>query len=64
MILDNDMADWMKDETWDRITVNESDGMVFYGHDDEETGYTTWYGKDGIADSQTPIPKDEDEDYW
>lgn len=60
MNTNSDMADWMKDETWDRISVNESDGMVFYGSDDEETGYTYWYDKNGNADCQTPIPKDED----
>ncbi len=57
-----EMADWMKDEEWDRVTVNESDGMVFFGSDDKDTGVTTWYDKDGISDSQTPTPKDDEDD--
>ena len=36
--------------------------MVFFGSDDKDTGVTTWYDKDGIADSQTPTPKDDEDD--
>lgn len=43
-------------DDYDRIDVNDSDGQVFYGYDDEDTGTTTWYDKDGGLDCITPTP--------
>lgn len=44
---------------YDRYERNESDGMGFYGYDDEETGTTEWYTEDGVLDSITDIPGDD-----
>lgn len=46
------------DRTWKN---NDSDGETYYGYDDE-TGYTTWYNRDGQADSRTPTPTDEEQE--
>lgn len=43
----------------DRIEVNETGGMVFYGYDDDD-GTTTWYTRSGDCDSVTPTPNDDD----
>lgn len=48
---------------YDHFERNETDGMGFYGYDDEESGMTDWYTEDGILDSRTETPKDNEEDY-
>lgn len=45
----------------DREYTNESDGQHFNGYDDKETGMTTWYDDDGVADCQLPTPVYEDD---
>lgn len=50
-------------ENYDRVDVNESDGQVFYGYDDEESGRTYWYDSDNNLDSYTDTPYDDDDDY-
>lgn len=49
----------MSPEGYDRIDVNESDGQVFYGYDDED-GTTIWYDENNNADCITETPYDED----
>lgn len=49
----------MDPNDYDRITENESDGQTFYGYDDGD-GTTDWYTEDGILDSSTPTPSDND----
>lgn len=49
------------DDDYDRVSVNESDGMTFYGYDDSDTGRTTWYTEDGTLDCVTDTPYDEDD---
>ena len=44
---------------YDRVDVNESDGMVFYGYDDHDSGTTTWYTEDGSCDCVTATPDDD-----
>lgn len=46
--------------------TSKSDGNTYYGYDDKDTGVTTWYDKDGIADCQTRTPSsdDDDDDDW
>ena len=44
---------------YDRIDVNESDGQVFYGFDDKESGRTTWYDQNGSPDCITDTPSDD-----
>lgn len=44
---------------YDRIDVNESDGMVFYGYDDD-CGTTAWYDSNNNLDSITDTPSDDD----
>ncbi|MDP4133407.1 MAG: hypothetical protein Q8882_05295 [Bacillota bacterium] len=51
--------DWMDD--YDRTETNESDGKTFYGFDDEDDGTTMWYSEDGILDSVTPTPADDED---
>ena len=46
-------------EGYDRVEVNESDGQVFYGYDDEEIGTTSWYDSDNNIDCITETPDDE-----
>lgn len=45
---------------YDRTSVNESDGAIFYGYDDDE-GYTWWYDENGNFDTRTDTPEDEDD---
>lgn len=40
----------LDDEQYDRIDVNEMDGKVFYGYDDDEQGTTEWYDEEGNLD--------------
>lgn len=48
---------------FDRIwRNNNSDGRVFYGFDDKETGTTDWYDRNGYLDSSTPTPSDAEQD--
>lgn len=42
----------LDDNDYDYIRVNESDGMTFYGYEDDE-GRITWYMEDGACDSVT-----------
>lgn len=44
---------------YDRVDVNESDGMVFYGYDDHDSGTTSWYTEDGSCDCVTATPDDD-----
>ncbi len=46
-------------DDYDRFERNESDGMGFYGYDDEETGTTIWYDEDGNCDCITETPSDD-----
>ncbi len=45
---------------YDRVDRNESDGMVFYGYDDEESGTTDWYTESGDLDYVSDTPYDEE----
>lgn len=45
---------------YDRFERNESDGQGFYGYDDEKTGTTEWYTEDGVLDSVTKTPSDDE----
>lgn len=45
-------------DDYDRIDRNESNGMLFYGFDDED-GKTAWYTEDGFLDCVTQTPDDE-----
>lgn len=47
-------------ENYDRTTVNDSDGQVFYGYDNEN-GTTDWYDSNNNLDSRTETPSDDDE---
>lgn len=47
---------------YDRVHENESDGQTFYGYDHDD-GTTSWIGQDGILDSVTDTPCDEDNEY-
>lgn len=47
---------------YDRIDINESDGMKFYGYDRED-GSTDWYDEHGILDSVTDTPSDYEKDW-
>lgn len=49
----------MKPEGYDRVSVNKSDGMKFYGYDDGD-GKTVWYDENGNADSITDTPSDDE----
>lgn len=40
-------------------STNESDGLVFYGYDDDD-GKTYWYDKDGVYDCTTETPDLDD----
>lgn len=53
----------MRKRDYDRYERNESDGMGFYGYDDKETGKTHWYTEDGILDSCTDTPDDNECDW-
>lgn len=46
-------------ENYDRIDVNESDGMVFYGYDDGD-GKTAWYDANNKLDCITETPSDDE----
>jgi hypothetical protein len=48
----------MEPNDYDRTTQNESDGQIFYGHDNDD-GTTDWYTKDDILDSTTNTPSDD-----
>lgn len=54
----------MCEKDYDRYDVNESDGQVFYGYDDEDTGTTAWYTADGNLDYITDTPSDDEYDEW
>ena len=54
--------DDMENEGYDRIRVNESDGKVFYGYDDEDEMTIDWYDENGDLDSVTPFWNNEDND--
>lgn len=43
---------------YDRFERNESDGLGFYGYDNQENGTTTWYMEDGTLDCITPTPSE------
>ena len=45
----------------DRIERNRSDGQTFFGYDHDD-GTTDWYTKDGILDSSSKTPNDEDDE--
>ena len=47
---------------YDRMYRNSSDGQVFYGYDDKETGTTDWYTEDGTLDCQTDTPSDDEQE--
>ncbi|MGN0707478.1 MAG: hypothetical protein ACI4JC_05700 [Faecalibacterium sp.] len=47
---------------FDREYTNESDGMHFWGSDNDD-GTTDWYTDCGDFDSTTPTPNDDD-DLW
>lgn len=49
----------MKPSDYDRWEQNESDGMIFYGYDDEDTGTTDWYTENGELDCTTDTPSDD-----
>lgn len=49
----------MCNKDYDRMERNESDGKIFYGYDLDD-GKTSWYDEDGILDSITETPDDED----
>lgn len=49
----------MSPEGYDRIDVNESDGQVFYGYDNDD-GTTDWYDVNNSIDCITETPDDED----
>lgn len=51
------LFDFDRDPDW--ISTNESDGMKFYGFDDDD-GTTAWYDEDGTLDSCTDSPSDDD----
>ena len=51
---------WMSNKDFDRTYTNKSDGQNFFGYDDEDTGTTDWYTEDGVLDSSTPTPSDDD----
>lgn len=53
----------MGPKDYDRTTTNDSDGQVFYGYDDEDTGTTAWYTEDGCLDSETNTPYDDESDW-
>lgn len=53
----------MGNRNYDRYERNETDGMEFYGYDDKESGKTDWYTKDGILDSRTDTPNDDENDW-
>lgn len=44
----------------DHTYTNDSDGMTFYGYDDDY-GHTDWYDDDGNLDSSTSTYYDDDE---
>ena len=46
-------------ENYDRVHVNESDGMVFYGYDNED-GTTDWYDANNNLDCRTETPSDDE----
>ena len=41
---------------------NDSDGSVFYGYDDKDTGMTDWYDSNGYLDSRTTTPSDDEQE--
>lgn len=49
----------MRPENYDRTETNKSDGQTFYGYDDED-GTTEWYDEDGVLDSRTETPSDDE----
>ncbi|WCF11557.1 hypothetical protein NDS46_31870 (plasmid) [Paenibacillus thiaminolyticus] len=49
----------MDPKDYDRTTQNESDGQTFYGYDNDD-GTTDWYTEDGISDSRTYTPSDDE----
>ncbi|MCH5197442.1 MAG: hypothetical protein J1E34_00920 [Oscillospiraceae bacterium] len=59
MFFGDNIADWMKEESWDREYTNESDGMHFFGSDGDD-GYTLWYSDDGTLDCRLPTPMDDE----
>ena len=46
----------------DREKTDE-DGRKYYGHDEEESGTTTWYDESGTCDCNTDTPDDDDDDW-
>lgn len=44
---------------FDREYTNESDGMHFWGSDNDD-GTTDWYTDNGDLDSTTPTPDDDE----
>ena len=50
------------DPNYDRIDVNESDGMKFYGYDDGE-GKTAWYDENGNLDNISETPDEDEENF-
>jgi hypothetical protein len=59
-IFTKEVIEMMDPNDYDRTTENESDGQTFYGYDDEEAGTTDWYTEDGILDSTTDTPSDDE----
>lgn len=49
----------MYNRDYDRTDRNESDGKRFYGYDRDD-GKTAWYDEDGVLDSITETPDDEE----
>lgn len=47
------------DRDADRISVNDSDGQVFYGYDSDDDK-TSWYDSNGKLDSITDTPFDDE----
>ena len=50
-------------ENADHVYTNESDGMTFYGYDDDDTGTTSWYDEDGNLDCDTYGSWDDDDEW-
>ena len=52
---------WDMNLDYDRTSTNESDGMVFYGQDNDN-GTTDWYDEHGNLDSYTTTPTNSEDD--
>ena len=46
----------------DHTYTNDSDGMTFYGYDNDD-GSTTWYDEDGNLDCDTYGAWDDDDEW-